>query len=359
MNLVNRSFFDWARSQYEPEPKNLNEIIYQITSLPGLANWIPSGVGSDFLELANFAACTAKIDPNSCKKLIEKVSNLIKTKHDPDSSIRAELYAAALLKEWATSLIYIPESSSPTPDFLAIINGNTYELEVTSSKEKEEQILRKGIAHQLSKKLLNENNISKCIVRLSDTFSKNDINDVMIASKTLAEGDFIQENEKWYIMNLGNSNPPNPNSIPEWAFSKYATPALFSNSFEITLGENNNLSIPSKNDIQWILSTKSYLNSLSKKQEAKQASGNFPFFILCDVTHLPGAFKWYEEHLEAFLPSWNKKISGVLFMDRAMAQLAILEINYMLIKNLSSDKPLSKDFKIKNRGKICIEAIKF
>ncbi len=71
-------------------------------------------------------------------------------------------------------------------------------------------------------------------------------------------------------------------------------------------------------DIQWMLSTASYVNSLSKKSTAHQASGGKPFVVACNVTQLLGAFKWYEANLMPYLLQWNTAISAIILITQGI-----------------------------------------
>ncbi len=107
-------------------------------------------------------------------------------------------------------------------------------------------------------------------------------------------------------------------------------------------------------EVHWCLSTKSYINSLSKKKNADQASGTKPFIVLCDVTQLPGAFGWYRDNLPPILHTWSKKLSAVILFRRGITGLDSLQFEYQVQINPNATLKAPKELTVRANGGMTI-----
>ena len=122
-------------------------------------------------------------------------------------------------------------------------------------------------------------------------------------------------------------------TVPRWWPTQYAVPFVIHSSAQVTYSATApRVETQPRIYVHSCLSTKSYLNSLSKKQHAEQASGSNPFIVICDVTHLPGAFGWYTDNLPQILKTWSRSLWAILLFRRRIAGLDSLQFEYQLYR---------------------------
>lgn len=259
--------------------------------------------------------CVSMVKQFNCDALVRKLKS---PKTTGIKDCETELFAAALLAQYCTKLECVQEAkASPTPDFISTIEGDDIEFEVTNSRRKEKQDKIdefSGMFIQLLHSWIQRKKLRVRFSRiLTDTDLKNvrdkifaDLHKGKIEIEDLVRIEIFDENEEW------------PEEIP-WGADQYATPISigFTMPFPGAAGKTDGFQ---SSDCRWVLSTDSYINSLSKKWDGRQASGERPYVIICDVTKLPAAFEWYDDNLEHYLNKTDPNVSGILLIKRQILE---------------------------------------
>lgn len=337
-------------------PRGLQSMIDHVSRLPGLANWVPAEGEMHLLDVLCLAATLSRINSVASASLVNKIAQSILQNGHPDPDDMAELTAAALLQEWSSQVRCISrQKSKKTPDFEMMISDEVIEVEVTNSDQKQEQAARQSTACQLAKRLQELSLGNGFRVRFVDQLSEQEIENLLAAASKLVCGTSSQVINRWYVEAVAPDTQPQPPSpVLQWWESEYATPAMMHTTVTQTLGKTPSINTPRNLDIQWMLSTASYLNSLSKKCEAEQASGMKPFIVACNVTRLPGAFGWYEANLMPHLVKWNAAISAVMLIRQGVEHLDTLRWEFRLFVNPNATLPLPDVVKIPASGHVTV-----
>lgn len=348
---------EWAILQLcGDSPLGLQSMTGYVSRLPGLANWVPAEGGIHLLDVLCLAATLSRVDSVACASLVSKVAQSILQNGHSDPDDMAELTAAAFFQEWSSQVRCISrQKSKKTPDFEVMISGEAIEVEVTNSDQKQEQAARQSTARHLAKRLQGLPLDNGFRVRFVDQLSEQEIENLLASASKLVCGTSSQVINRWYVEAVApDTQPQPPSSVLQWWESEYATPAMMHTTVIQSFGKTPSISTPRNLDIQWMLSTASYLNSLSKKCEAEQASGTKPFIVVCNVTQLPGAFGWYEANLMPYLTKWSAAISAVMLIRQGVEHLDTLRWEFRLFVNPNATLPLSDAVKIPVSGHVTV-----
>lgn len=304
------------------------------------------------LNILSLGAAISKVDRVGCARLLNSIATSISSNGRPSSEDTAELNSAALLSIWATSVRAIKTvKGKKTPDFEAAIGGAVVECEVTNSEPKSHHLELQARATDLATRLQAVLTAPGLRVRFTEDAEESDFCEMVAATATLAPGTTRESVDRWFIQSYDTAIQPDPDAgNPDWWPKQYAQPATLHSSFQFSFPSvTQQVDTQSTIEVHWCLSTKSYINSLSKKENAEQASGTKPFILLCDVTRLPGAFGWYSDNLPPILSSWSPKISAVLLFRRGITGLDSLKFEYQAHDNPSA--------LIKPPAELCVQTI--
>lgn len=348
MNLL-----EWMTAQqWGGSTEGLDILLNEISSLPNMQEWTPKDGGIDSLDVLCLAATLKRIKGSSCQITINKVIQSILKNETIAPEDYSELSTAAMFSNWVDKVESLPTRKGiKTPDFKAFYSNGVFELEVTNSNEKAEQIKRKSCAHNLSKRISVLNLKSDFCIRYVDILTEDELTCMLDKAVGLIIGESAEESGRWYIE---AKYPTGKNVLlepanPQWR-SPYASPALFQASVAVDFSGKNTVGMVQNIDIQWFLSTESYINSLSKKKDAEQATGDLPFVVACEVTQLPGAFGWYSDNLNSCFPYWSQLISAVMLFRRRIHDLDTLKWEFIFLKNPSATNPFPECVQIPKEG---------
>jgi len=331
-------------SQISGDFSNLEILTNRVSQLPYLSSWVPSQGKVNPFALLSLGVILGRIDDRSFNPLLELIGESLNKNESIDSDKLSELGAAALIRPWSEKITLIPRSNEiRTPDICAFIDGVGVEVEVTSAARKDEQIRRSEFTSALQNKIVNLSLGGHVSVYFIDSLSAQEEQALLTAASKLKIGNSAQVENRWYL-HLGMPNANGVFSIssnpPTWWPEQCATPASMRSSVVMNGGQ------PTTNasaEIRWTLSTKSYINPLSKKAERIQGTSMAPFLIALDATSLPGALKWYRDNLDGYWKIWSQ-VSGVLLFQRATLGFNALNWEYELLVNPESNIPLPKSF---------------
>ena len=354
MSTGKTNLFEWMTAQLydDDSAEGLDILLNEISSLPRMQEWMPTNGGMYALDVLCLAATLKRIKGSSCQTTINKVIQSILTNETIAPDDYSELSAAAIFSNWVDKVqSLLTRRGIKTLDFKAFYSNCAFELEVTNSNEKDEQIKRKSFAHNLSEKISVLNLKSDFCIRYVDILTNDEVTCMLDKALGLIIGASVEESGRWYIE---AKYPAGKNVLLEPANSQwrspYASSALFHTSVAIDVLEGNTVGMVQNIDIQWFLSTKSYINSLSKKKDAEQATGDLPFVVACDVTQLPGAFGWYSDNLNSHFSDWSNLISAIILFRRSVHGLDILKWEFIFFKNPNSTNPFPEYVQIPNEG---------
>jgi hypothetical protein len=340
----------WVKQHIQGDFRDLRLLTDRVRSLPNLSDWVPD---PEIFKGTNLVL--GRISNDSFRPLLELVAQSLKTDSFSKSNF-AELGAAALIRPWCDEVVYIlKDSSQRTPDLKATLGENILEIEVTTADEKNEQVSRRDAVAELAGKMVNLSVNGHLSVYILDSLKKDEDIEILRAASTLTLAcDTAEVPDRWYIQ-LGEPRPNGTFEIagkpPPWWSTQYATPASLRTSCSI---EGTKIVTTSSVEVRWGLSTKSYINPLSKKVDRPQSSGKHPFLIAMDATSLPGALKWYEDYLPNYWNLW-KHVSGIVIFQRATRGLDALLWEYKLFLNPYCETPLPSLFLQRSSGKEWLE----
>lgn len=309
------------------------------------------------LSVLSLGAAISKVDRVGCEQLLKSIAKSISSIGRPNTEDSAELNSAALLSAWATSVRTINTAKGKkTPDFEAVIGGTAVECEVTNSEQKSHHLELQTRSSDLTKRLQAVLTAPGLRVRFTDDADENDLCEMIAAAVSLVPGATRESVGRWFIQAYDAPIQPDPDAAnPAWWPKQYAQPATLQSSFQVSFGSaTQQVDTRSTIEVHWRLSTKSYINSLSKKENAEQASGTKPFIVLCDVTHLPGAFAWYFDNLPPILSTWNQKISAVLLFRCGITGLDSLQFEYQVHINPNARIKAPAALNLQARGEMTI-----
>ena len=309
------------------------------------------------LSVLSLGAAISKIDRVGCQQLLKRIAKSISSIGRPNTEDSAELNSAALLSLWATSVRTVNnEKERKTPDFEAVIGGVTVECEVTNSEKKSHYLELQNRSSDLTRRLQAVLTAPGLRVRFTDDADENDFCEMIAAAVNLVPGATRESIGRWFIQAYGAPIQPDPDAgNPAWWPKQYAQPATLQSSVQVAFSsETQRVDTRSTVEVHWRLSTKSYLNSLSKKENAEQASGTKPFILLCDVTHLPGAFRWYFDNLPQILSTWSQKISAVLLFRSGITGLDSLRVEYQVHINPNAEIKAPSQLSLHARGEMSV-----
>ena len=360
VNLLRKPISHWVQHQSSSDFEgSLDRIAECVANLPGLDAWKPAADGMDVLSVLLLGATLSRVDQLGCESLLKKIAKSIAAVGRPNPEDSAELNSAALLSLWASNVRSVPTKTGvKTPDFKAEIGGVEVECEVTNSEQKSLQIALKERAIALAQHLQAVLPVAGLRVRFSDEADENDLHNLVVEAATLTPGEIRESNNRWHIQ--GFDSPVQPDldaAIPSWWQKQYATPTILQSSFQVShssVAQQVDTRPGVEIEVLWCLSTKSYLNSLSKKQSAEQASGSVPFIVLCDVSQLPGAFGWYSENLPPLLKTWSQRLSAVILFRRVIPGLDTLQFKYQIHTNPNASLQVPTALRDPSQGELRI-----
>jgi hypothetical protein len=353
-STTHTALLSWLQSK-SFDPINLDEVDYvsNLTGLEGLAGWTPSNDAS-IVDILCVASALAELSSHSCESFKRKIGKSLLDENAIDSDKLAELCAATLISRFVLNLESIGEEGTrKTPDFKGSTASKSIEFEVTNSTEKVSQSERKQMCNKLQSKLRLLQPKLNLKIRFVDNLTDNDIDNICETVNSIKIGEAFQQENLWYVEAVHNQEQIEE---PDWLVNPYAIPVSLSFSFIVSPGYSATIS--DHLDIQWVLSTHAYINSLSKKTDASQSSDTIPFVILCDVTSLPGAFKWYSSNIADYMKYWDEKISSVIIINRSLQDFGTLRISYMRFENPTCKHNLPADFDIPSSGHVDIALYK-
>lgn len=328
-----------------------------VASLPGLDTWVPAEDGMQVLSVLALGASLSKVDRVGCEQLLKRIAKSISSTGRAKADDSAELNAAALLSVWATNVRAIKTAKGKTtPDFEAAIAGVAVECEVTNSELKSHHLELQTRSSNLTKRLQSVLTAPGLRVRFTDDADENDFCEMIAAAVDILPGAKRESVGRWFIQAYDSPIQPDPDAAnPVWWPKQYAQPATLQSSVQVSFSSAaKQVDTRSTIEVHWCLSTRSYINSLSKKENAEQASGTKPFLLLCDVTHLPGAFGWYFDNLPQILTTWDQKISAVLIFRRGITGLDSLQFEYQIQVNPNAGIKVPPELSLQPRGELTI-----
>jgi len=310
------------------------------------------------LSVLSLGAAISKVDRVGCEQLLKNVAKSIRSTGRPNTEDHAELNSAALLSVWATSVRRInTKKGMKTPDFEAVIGGVAVECEATNSERKAHHLELQNRSSELTSRLQAVLTAPGLRVRFTDDADENDFRKMVAAAVTIVPGTTRESEGRWFIQAYDAPIQPNPDAgNPAWWPKQYAQPATLQSSVQVSFSSaTQQVDTRSTIEVHWCLSTKSYINSLSKKESAEQASGTKPFIVLCDVTHLPGAFGWYVDNFPPILSTWSQKISAVVLFRRGIAGLDSLQFEYQIHVNSNAKVEAPAELTRQANGEMTIQ----
>jgi hypothetical protein len=336
---------------------SLNRTAEFVASLPGLETWVPADEGMHVLSVLALGAVVGRVDRLGCEHLLKSIAESISSTGHSSAEDTAELNSAALLSVWATDVRRVSTvKGTKTPDFEAVIDGVSVECEVTNSEQKSHHVDLQTRSNDLTKRLQAVLTVAGLRVRFSEDADDSDFFEMIRAAANLAPSDVRESVGRWFIQAYDTSIQPDPDAgNPTWWPKQYAQPASIQSSFQVSYSSTTqHVDHQSAIEVLWCLSTRSYINSLSKKENADQASGTKPFIVLCDVTQLPGAFGWYADNLPPILRTWSKKLSAVILFSRGITGLDSLQFEYQTHINSNATIKAPKQLILHANGEMTI-----
>jgi len=336
---------------------SLDQTAEFISNLPGLDTWVPANDGSQVLSVLALGAALGRIDQTGCEQLLRKIAGSIESIGHPHKEDAAELNSAALLSIWSSNVRGVATKKGlKTPDFEAEIGGVTVEFEVTNSEQKLHQANLQTRALDFVQQLQAVVLVKGLRVRFSDEISESEFQDMISQAAQLWPGAVRESVGRWYMRAYNSPIQPDPTDAnPSWWPQQHAQPALLQSSVQVDFSsESQQADIRSAVEVQWCLSTKSYLNSLSKKEGAEQASGTRPFIVLCDVTQLPGAFGWYADNFPSILATWSQRLTAVILFRKGITGLDSLQFEYRVHLNTNAQHRVPIPLSVTDRGELTI-----
>ncbi|MBC3875975.1 hypothetical protein [Undibacterium flavidum] len=309
------------------------------------------------LEILALGAAISKVDQAGCEQLLKNIAKSISLNGRPKAEDSAELNSVALLSVWANHVRTINTvKGRKTPDFKAVIGEIAVECEVTNSEPKSHQLELQNRSHDLTQRLQVVLTAPGLRVRFTDDANESDFCEMISAVVGLKPGETRESYGLWFIQAYETPIQADPDAgNPVWWPKQYAQPATFHFSFQVAhQSANQQVTSQSTIEVNWSLSTRSYINSLSKKENAEQASSTMPFILLCDVTHLPGAFGWYNDNFPPILKAWSQKISAVVLFCRGITGLDSLQFEYQIHTNPNAQIAAPEELTIQTKGKMTI-----
>ena len=292
------------------------------------------------LSVLALGAAISKVDRAGCERLLTDIAKSISSVGRPRREDVAELNSAALLSVWSRTVRRLNSvKNRKTPDFEAEIGGVTVECEVTNSEPKSHYLEFQVRTSELVSRLQTVSTAPGLRVRFTDDADDADLSEMIAAAVNLAPGETRQSVGRWFLQACELPLQPNPEAEnPDWWPKQYAQPGTLSSSVQASFSSaTQQVNTRSTIEAHWRLSTRSYINALSKKENAEQASGTRPFVVLCDVTSLPGAFGWHIDNLPPILSTWSPKLSAVLLFRRGITGLDSVLFEYQIHLNTNAN----------------------
>ena len=343
----NSPLFNWACQQFLGPCPDLSRFTSRVCSMPGLSDWKPKHDGLlTLVKILGLGMILGRIDDASFHPLLNSVAGTLKEQDRPNNDDEAELVAAAIFHPWCDCVTYVQKNNRQrSPDLVAIVGKYTVEIEVTTGQRKDEQDKRVQIASDLEAKLCALPLKKHIFVHFLDSLNEDEESAIIRAASELSIGQVAEVKDRWHIR-ISEQDSNGIYSIssepPSWFPEQPATPASLRGAFST----GNGSIVPTASaQARWSLSTKSYLNPLSKKAERHQGSKTNPFLIALEVTDLPGAEQWYEHGLTGYWPLWSD-VSGVLLFRRPalMIGVNVLTVPYILLRNPHSSHALPENW---------------
>ncbi len=342
---------DWVRRQVHGICSDIRDLVETVRGLPGMHDWTPSDESPirnamPALFILRLGMILSRINDSSFESLLASLSESLRNSGSIDREDEAELITAALVRPWCDRVRYIPRSKhGRTPDLIATARGKKIEIEVTTANRKEEQERRRHAASALHSKLRSIPSDRHIVVHYLDPLTEAEEQAIIEAACRLDIGQATETENRWHVAIAPpqgptfNTMPMTP--IPAWFPDQLATPASLSAGVHVA----GSASAPTASaQLRWGLSTKSYINPLSKKAERPQGSGESAFAIAMDITQLPGGEQWYASELAGYWQQWPH-VSGVLLFHGPAWWVGIgLRVSYTVLLNPYARHPLGSNW---------------
>jgi hypothetical protein len=328
-----------------------------VAGLPGLDSWVPEDGGMQVLAVLSLGAAISRVDQLECEQLLKRIAKSVLSSGRPSPEDVAELNSAALLSVWANRVGKVfTKKGEKTPDFEADVGGTTVECEATNSERKSHHLDLESRSSDLVQRIQSVLHVPGLRVRFTDDADDSDFHDIVAASTYLLPGESRESVGRWFVQAYDAPVQPDEHAgNPTWWLRQYAQPATLQSSAQVTFAQNSQrVENRSSIEVHWTLSTKSYINSLSKKENAEQASGTCPFVVLCDVTQLPGAFGWYADKFAPILSTWSQKLSAVILFRRGITGFDSLQFEYQVHVNSNAKIQVPTEISLRSSGELTI-----
>ena len=304
--------------------RGVEDGIRTIGKLPHLEHWRPEVYGwGDVIALLRIGLPLAILDGNcSFDPVRGRLAESLLEVGKPELADLAELSAGALLASLgAREVRYLKQTGKATQDLLTWWDDSRIpvEAEVTSAKEKLQQVERRHIANAIAGAIRPLSLPWGIVVHFLDTPSEAERTALLKAAQETQLGGISEQPHRWELraQEVPHDRPPDQmlkggekDEPPAWWPHQPATPFIVS---QTGVGPQLSHPVPQVR-IRWGLSVGAYVNPVEKKLSPFQGSGQHAFLIAIDVSHLPGAFVWYRENLPAYCPTW-RSVSGVLAFE--------------------------------------------
>lgn len=217
------NILEWAVAQFwDAPPSGLQAALSEVTSLPGLENWMPTRASADIVDVLILSAALRRIDRAAFPGLMKKLSRQLREGGRLDDDTEAELHAAALLAQYGLVREVPIQKNQKTPDLQGVFEGVSVEIEVTSAQTKAENVRRQTIAQKLTESLQGLPLGGYTVVHFVDGLSDVELSTVVEKVGSLPEGGSDENRGVWYI-----ARPQTQEAIierPDWAAHQYALP---------------------------------------------------------------------------------------------------------------------------------------
>ena len=302
-----------------PVSQTVNNLIESVQQLPGLEKWsLPETSVQLWPKLLQWGLSiwTTRNIPGT-EEIRNKLGTEILTTGEPKFATLAELDGAALcIFLGAVAAGKIPEGKERTADWRMVWpNEYNIDVEVTSAEHKQEHVLRKKAAKDLTEVLFQEYGFD-VIVDIVNPTLKSDCEAIVDYISEMKAGDVREVSGHWRVRTeekrgtnviwIGGQDQP-----PDWWGNDMARSCVFQQMITV----KDAVTTPSQIQIWFGLPYQSYINPICRKAESPQGTKGLPFLIAFDVANLPSALSKISKSLDGWFGLW-KSVSGILIFHR-------------------------------------------
>jgi hypothetical protein len=308
-------------------PNNSAPIAYEALRMleqfdDNLSAWEPSSIDEfNSLYIASWGISFAIFKENTTLNYLrKKFANQIVKTGEPDSKDMAEISAMTLaLGAGAQDIKHIKRSvRGRTPDFRAVWQGKSVDVEVTRADRKpEHKNIQKNLI-SLSRQLQNYLSDFDLTVNLPRPLNSKNLKHMLDAVDKLQIGDELSDIPLWHLQakpimrdvgTLITGNRWDP--LPDWWDHDLVRTIYFSQIVDTRDAERPHPQIK----IFHGLPLTGYINPVQRKADRPQGSKGVPYLIACDTSKLPEAFQEFRRVLPDYFEMWNH-VSGFLLFSR-------------------------------------------